>query len=183
MTDTRTTQPATAANEDNAAAKTTARQGSVATKPVAAARKVIEDSTEAVRNQANMALEASVAAVDNAPLTALAGAIALGAVTAALLPNTTREVETLGPLGQRARGALDSAFAAAKAAGAEQLTAKGLTAAATTSGIGSLIGSIVKAAIAANGAANESMRTAPDASAKAQDKPVPVAPTPATQQA
>lgn len=138
-------------------------------KPVDVARKAIEDGADAVRNQATAALEAGAHAVDNAPLTALAGAIALGAVAAALIPSSVREIEALGPVGTRVRGALDSAFSAAKTAGAEQLTARGLTAAATSSGAGALLGSIVKAVLAANGAAKESLNT------DQAEKPDPVA--------
>ncbi|CAN5293836.1 hypothetical protein BH09PSE3_BH09PSE3_07770 [soil metagenome] len=126
-------------------------------KSVKAARKAIEDGTETVRHQATAAFEASAHAVDTAPLSALAGAIALGAVAAALIPNSTRELQALRPLGDRVRGALDVAFSAAKTAGAEQLTARGLTAAATTSGVGALLGSIVKAVLAANDAAKDSL--------------------------
>jgi hypothetical protein len=122
-------------------------------KPVDAARKAFEDGSEAVRQQATAAFEAGAHAVESAPLTALAGAIALGAVVAALLPSSNRETEALAPLGNRIRSALDGAFAAAKMAGAEQLTARGLTAAATSSGAGALLGSIVKAVLAANSAA------------------------------
>jgi ElaB/YqjD/DUF883 family membrane-anchored ribosome-binding protein len=127
------------------------------TKPVDAARKAFEDGADAVRQQATAAYEAGAHAVDSAPLTALAGAIALGAVAAALLPSSTREIQTLGPLGDRVRGALDDAYTAAKTAGAEQLTARGLTAAATSTGAGALLGSIVKAVLAANGAAKEAL--------------------------
>lgn len=126
-------------------------------KPIDAARKALDDGTQAVRQQATAAYEAGAAAIDDAPLTALAGAIALGAVAAALIPNSTREIQALGPLGDRVRGAMDSAFTAAKAAGAEQLTARGLTAAATSTGVGALLGSIVKAVLAANGAAKDSL--------------------------
>ncbi|WP_293879941.1 hypothetical protein [Sphingomonas sp.] len=126
-------------------------------KPVDVARKAIGDGAEAVRQQATAAYEAGAHAVDNAPLTALAGAIAVGAVAAALIPNSARELQALGPLGDRVRGAVDGAFSAAKEAGAEQLTARGLTAAATSTGAGALLGSIVKAVLAANGAAKEAL--------------------------
>jgi ElaB/YqjD/DUF883 family membrane-anchored ribosome-binding protein len=137
-------------------------------KPIDAARKAFEDGSEAVRQQATAAYEAGAAAIDDAPLTALAGAIALGAVAAALIPNSSREIQALGPLGTRVRGAMDSAFSAAKAAGAEQLTARGLTAAATSTGAGALLGSIVKAVLAANGAAKEALTA--DGETGASDK-------------
>jgi hypothetical protein len=153
MTDTQRSNTSTANNARKSGAKRATQA-----KPVDAARKALEDSTEAVRQQATAAYEASAAAIDNAPLAALAGAIALGAVTAALIPNSGRELQALGPLGDRVRGALDGAYDAAKTAGAEHLTARGLTAAATSSGVGALLGSIVKAVLAANGAAKDALK-------------------------
>lgn len=164
MTD---TQRSTTSSTNAGAASGTKRAPKA--KPVDVARKAIEDGADAVRQQATAAFEASAHAVDNAPLTALAGAIAIGAVTAALLPSSAREIQALGPLGDRVRSAMDGAFTAAKVAGAEQLTARGLTAAATSSGAGALLGSIVKAVLAANGAAKEALN--PTATSDAEKEP------------
>jgi ElaB/YqjD/DUF883 family membrane-anchored ribosome-binding protein len=161
MTDTQRSNTSTTTG-----AKNTETKRATKPKPIDAARKAFEDGSEAVRQQATAAYEAGAAAIDDAPLTALAGAIALGAVAAALIPNSTREIQALGPLGDRVRGAMDSAFTAAKSAGAEQLTARGLTAAATSSGAGALIGSIVKAVLAANGAAKDALSTEEPAAAQ-----------------
>jgi hypothetical protein len=154
MTDTQRSTTASTGPNAKPGAKPAAKP-----KPVDVARKAIEDGTDAVRQQATAAYEASAQAIDSAPLTALAGAIAVGAVAAAFIPASARELQALGPVGTRVRGALDQAFTAAKTAGAEQLTARGLTAAATSTGAGALLGSIVKAVLAANGAAKEALAT------------------------
>lgn len=133
---------------------------SKAAKAATKARKAVEQGAESVRQQASAAIDAGAAAVDSAPLSALAGAIALGAVAAALIPATARELSAIGPFGEKMRGALDEAFAAAKAAGAEQLSAKGVTATAATAGLGQLLGSVVKAVVSANSAAGDTLRVA-----------------------
>src|ERR1700712_1107868 len=94
--------PRSTTSTTNAAPKPGAAKTTKA-KPVEVARKAIEDGADAVRQQATAAFEASAQAVDTAPLTALAGAIALGAVAAAMIPNSSREVQALGPLGNRVR--------------------------------------------------------------------------------
>lgn len=63
--------------------------------------------------------EGTASQVDNSPLIALAGGIALGAVLAALLPQSKRELGLLQPVGAKVadvgRGAVDKARQASKA--------------------------------------------------------------------
>ena len=125
-------------------------------------RTKVRESTDALKSRAVHALDTGVEAIDNSPLTAIAGALAVGAVAAALIPTTRQELQTVGPLGGRVRGALDHAFAAAKSAGAEQLTTRGLTSTALSTGLGGVIGGIVKAALAASAAAGEEARAQPE---------------------
>lgn len=66
-------------------------------------------------------------AIDDAPLIALAGGIAAGALLAALLPRTRTESELLRPLGDRISGTAKKAASAAKDAGTEKLQELGLT--------------------------------------------------------
>ncbi|MEO5640296.1 MAG: hypothetical protein ABIQ98_00855 [Sphingomicrobium sp.] len=60
-------------------------------------------------DRANSALsqisERSASQVDNSPLIALAGGIAIGALIAALLPQTDRETELLQPVGTKVNDA------------------------------------------------------------------------------
>ena len=122
------------------------------------ARDTASDVVERARNVASDAVDTAAQAVDDAPLSAIAGAIAIGAVAAALIPATARELALLGPLGDRARGALDDAFKAAKTAGIEQLTTKGITQNAISGGLGTVVGHLVTAAMEASKAASDSVR-------------------------
>ena len=66
-------------------------------------------------------------ALDEAPLIALAGGLAAGALIAALLPRTTAERRLVGPYADRARETARSAAKAAKEAGRGRLDELGLT--------------------------------------------------------
>ncbi|HTI31171.1 MAG TPA: hypothetical protein VL405_03495 [Sphingomonas sp.] len=149
----------TAANDSETTPKGRGSKGrAAAQKAVDRARETATDAVERARSAANDAVESAAQVVDDAPLSVLAGAIAVGAVAAALIPATARELQLLGPLGSRARGALDDAFKAAKTAGVEQLTTKGITQTALSSGLGTVVGHFVSAALEASKAASESVR-------------------------
>lgn len=96
--------------------------------------------------------------VEGAPLATLAGALAFGAAAAALIPITQREKAAIGPVGRKLRGYAGEAMQAAKSAGAEHLTAKGLTTMALTSGVGQAAGHFITAALAATNAAGQTVR-------------------------
>ena len=153
------TTPPRSANDTDAAPRGRAAKGkATAQKAVDRARETATDAVERARHAANDAVETAAHAVDEAPLSAIAGAIAVGAVAAALIPATARELSLLGPLGDRLRGALDDAFRAAKTAGVDQLTTKGITQTAISSGLGTVVGHFVSAAMEASKAASESVR-------------------------
>jgi len=59
--------------------------------------------------------------VEDAPLAALIGGVAVGAAIGALLPRTEREQQTLGPVGQKIGQAAAEAAKAAVAAGKQEL--------------------------------------------------------------
>ena len=67
-------------------------------------------------------------ALDEAPLIALAGGLAAGALIAALLPRTRTEERLVRPVANRARETAKSAAQAAKEAGRSRLDELGLTA-------------------------------------------------------
>jgi ElaB/YqjD/DUF883 family membrane-anchored ribosome-binding protein len=136
----------------------TANVKATAEKAVERARETASDAVDRARTVANDAVDTAARAVDDAPLSALAGAIAIGAVAAALIPATARELSLLGPLGSKLRGALNDAFSAAKAAGVEQLTTKGITQTAISSGLGTVVGHFVTASLEASKAATEAVR-------------------------
>jgi hypothetical protein len=66
-------------------------------------------------------------ALDEAPLIALAGGIAAGALLAALLPRTRAETDLLRPVGDRLTGTAKAAANAAKDAVTQRLLELGLT--------------------------------------------------------
>jgi hypothetical protein len=66
-------------------------------------------------------------AIDEAPLLALAGGIAAGALLAALLPRTRAETDLLRPVGNRLTDSAKAAANAAKDAGTQRLQELGLT--------------------------------------------------------
>ena len=66
-------------------------------------------------------------ALDEAPLIALAGGLAAGALIAALLPRTRTEERLIRPYADRARETARSAAQAAKEAGRGRLSERGLT--------------------------------------------------------
>ena len=66
-------------------------------------------------------------AIDEAPLIALAGGLAVGALLAALLPNTESEKRVLRPVGDKLTGTARAAAAAAREAGTSRLAELGLT--------------------------------------------------------
>ena len=85
---------------------------------MAAARERTAAAYDATRDKADQARRRAAEEIDENPIVALVGGIALGAVAAAVLPRTRREVEALGPLGNKitdaARGAVDKARSAGK---------------------------------------------------------------------
>ena len=66
-------------------------------------------------------------ALTDAPLMALAGGLAAGALIAALLPKSKREEELLRPVGKRVTGTARAAADAAREAGTQKLEELGLT--------------------------------------------------------
>lgn len=66
-------------------------------------------------------------AIDEAPLIALAGGIAAGALLAALLPRTRAESDLLRPVGNRLTDTAKAAANAARDAGTQKLQELGLT--------------------------------------------------------
>jgi hypothetical protein len=65
--------------------------------------------------------------IEDAPLLALAGGLAAGAVLAALIPASRKERELLGPVAGRIKDKANDAVSAAKDAGQARLDELGLT--------------------------------------------------------
>ena len=82
--------------------------------------------TRAIANYDNARRKAD-SGIDEAPLLALAGGLAAGAVLAALIPASRKERELLGPVAGRIKDRAGDAVNAAKDAGQARLDELGLT--------------------------------------------------------
>ncbi|HEY0310899.1 MAG TPA: hypothetical protein VGC56_00240 [Allosphingosinicella sp.] len=78
-----------------------------------AARDRTSAAYSAARERAGSVGQRTAEGIDSAPMVAIAGGLALGALLGALLPRSSREEELLRPVGQKlsetARGAIDNA--------------------------------------------------------------------------
>ena len=91
-----------------------------------AARERTAAAYDATREKAAEARRRTAEGIDESPLVALVGGIALGAVAAAVLPRTRREIEALGPLGTKLNGAARDAVDKVRSAGKEKIGELGL---------------------------------------------------------
>jgi hypothetical protein len=89
-------------------------------------RKAVE-AYDSARDGVGQAGAKATDAIDEAPLVALAGGLAAGALLAALLPRTRAESELLRPLGDRITSTARKAASAARDAGTEKMQELGLT--------------------------------------------------------
>jgi hypothetical protein len=92
-----------------------------------AARQRAIDSYDSARGSVAGVGRRASEGIDEAPLIALAGGLAAGALIAALLPRTQAETRALRPLGDRLSGTAKAAAAAARKAGNARLGELGLT--------------------------------------------------------
>jgi hypothetical protein len=81
-----------------------------------------------------------------APLLALAGGLAAGALIAALLPRTQTEARAVGPTARRVKDSARAAFDAAKETGTRRLDEMGLNRAKGEETIRSLLSNVTEAA-------------------------------------
>lgn len=125
----------------------------------ASARQRAIDAYEGVRDSADDTL-------GQAPLIALAGGLAAGALIAALLPATEAETRAIGPTARRARVGAQAALNAARDTGAQRLQDIGLTREKAEETIRSLLGDISEAAKASAGAALDAARQADESRSK-----------------
>ena len=93
-----------------------------------------------------------------APLLALAGGIAAGALIAALLPRTQAETRAVRPTARRLKDTARAAFSAAKDTGSERLDELGLSREKGEQTIRNLLGSVTDAAKASANAALDATR-------------------------
>ena len=104
---------------------------------------------DSARERASAATARAGDGIDEAPLIALAGGLAVGVLLAALLPRTEREDRLLGPIGGRITGGARNAVDAAKEAGRDKLNELNLTREAGSSTLETLVKSVSEAALGA----------------------------------
>jgi hypothetical protein len=104
------------------------------------------------------AREKAVDTLGEAPLIALAGGIAAGALIAALLPRTRTEAQLVRPTAKRIRQSATAAYRAAKDTGSERLEELGLTREKGEQTIQSLFQGLTDAAKASGQAAVDAAR-------------------------
>ena len=93
----------------------------------AQARRRAIDAFGSARDGVSTARQRTSDQLGEAPLVALAGGLAAGALIAALLPRTERETRALRPVGKRVTETAKAAVSAAKDAGSQRLSELGLT--------------------------------------------------------
>lgn len=91
------------------------------------ARQRAIDAFGSARDSVSDARERTADRLNEAPLIALAGGLAAGALIAALLPRTDTESKALRPIGKRVTESARTAATAAKDAGTQRLAELGLT--------------------------------------------------------
>ena len=149
---------------DDIRKKVTSTYSSGKEKAETVAKTVRESSAKAVdKTKAHVRTSASKTgqSLDNNPITALIGGLAIGAIAAALLPKTKRESELLGKASHKVRSTASAATKAARDAGKEQLDALGLNSGAARDQLRGVIEKIGQAASTASKAATDAVRKNP----------------------
>ena len=113
------------------------------------ARTAAVDAYDRARERASQVRARTSDGIDEAPLIALAGGLAVGVLLAALLPRTEQEDKLLGPIGGRITGSAREAVEAAKDAGREKLNELNLTRDAGSSALQTIIKGVSEAALGA----------------------------------
>jgi ElaB/YqjD/DUF883 family membrane-anchored ribosome-binding protein len=131
--------------------------GSGRAKAETAVRTVKQSSLKAART----AKKSTSDGLENNPVAALVGGLAIGAIVAALLPGTKRESELLGKTGKRIRNTAANAAKAARDVGKEQLDTLGLNSGAAREQLRGVVDKIGQAASAASKAATDAVRQKP----------------------
>lgn len=121
-----------------------------------------ERAIEAYENARTNLTEGGRKAVDTfaeAPLLALAGGIAAGALIAALLPRTKSETDLVRPTANRVRDTARAAYDAAREAGTSKLGEAGISWERGEAGLKGLFQGVADAAKASASAAYDAART------------------------
>jgi ElaB/YqjD/DUF883 family membrane-anchored ribosome-binding protein len=124
----------------------------------AVAREKSAKAVAATKQTARTAADKTAKGVEQNPLAAVLGGLAIGAIAAALLPRTAREDKAVGAVGNKVRETAKNAAKMAKDTGKEQLDALGVNADAAKDQLRDLVGKISQAVTSAAEAAGESVK-------------------------
>lgn len=119
-----------------------------------------DTSDSGARQRAMEAYESATDTLGQAPLLALAGGLAAGALIAALLPRTEAESRLIRPTARRVRDTASVALKAAKDTGSDRLDELGLSRDKAEETVRSLLDGLTDAAKASANAALEAARNA-----------------------
>jgi ElaB/YqjD/DUF883 family membrane-anchored ribosome-binding protein len=144
------------AKDKSAAAYSSARDTTAAA--YSSARETTAEAYEAARDTAARAKTATAEGIEDNPLAALVGGIALGVLVGALLPRTRREEETLGPIAAKLTETAKAAATAAAEAGRQTLDEMGVNSENARGQVEKLVDTAVKAATSASTAAADAVR-------------------------
>lgn len=122
------------------------------------AREKAAEARAVARERARTAATKTRSGVENNPIVALAGGLAIGAIAAFLLPRTEREDRVAGNVGKKVRDTAANAAKAARSTGKDQLDALGLNADTARDQVKDLVGKLAKAVTSAASAAGESIK-------------------------
>jgi ElaB/YqjD/DUF883 family membrane-anchored ribosome-binding protein len=125
---------------------------------LAASKAKAVDAAAATKASAAKAARKTADGVDQNPLIAVVGGLALGAIAAALLPRTRREDRLMGGVGTKARETASKAAKAARSAGKDQLDTLGVSTDAAREQFRDLASKIGQAASSASSAAADIVR-------------------------
>lgn len=117
---------------------------------------------DARRDQAskNDVVHRVLSSAESNPLAILVGGLAVGALAGALVPRSAREKELLAPLGRELGNRARTAFDAARTAGMEELSNRGLTKDGVRDQARGLLDGVTKAVSTAGSAAVQSAKHA-----------------------
>jgi hypothetical protein len=124
----------------------------------ASARQRAIEAYESARDGVSGAGRKAAGALTEAPLIALAGGLAAGALIAALLPRTRTEARLVGPTARRVKDTARAAYKAAKDTGTDRLNELGLNREKGEETVRSLFQGVTDAAKASGQAALDAAR-------------------------
>ncbi len=117
---------------------------------------------DTARGTATDATRRAADGIDDNPVAAIVGGLALGALAAAILPKTEREAAAFGAIGERVNAVARDAAAAAKSAGKDKLDELGLNKDNARDTVGKLVGEVATAVTSAGTAAVNSAKSGGD---------------------